>query len=141
MHFSTDGSAVHFTLGCGSSRFKGGEFVLLPKGEIERLTAWARSVVEERLGTLDPFSDPHDFGATRPLPKQFERATAMSKRVAYDDLAKTDLEELLVLAADRLRLIYEAQSTGRDLPPADLEEAEIEAVLRPLRPVSRRQGY
>lgn len=141
MHFSTDGSAVHFTLGCGSSRYKGGEFVVLPGPEIDRQTDWARTVVGEEFGTLVPFDDPADFGARRPLPKSFERATALSKRVNYEELETTDLESLMELAADRLRVIYEAQSIGRDLPAADLEEAEIEAVIRPVRMASRRQGY
>lgn len=141
MHFSTDGSAVHFTIGCGSSRYERGEFVVLPDREIDRQTEWARGVIREKFGTLSPFDDIADFGAKRPLPKSFERATALSKRVGYDELEATDLEFLMELAAERLAAIYHAQSTGRDLSAADIEEAEIEAAIRPARKGRRRQGY
>ncbi|MEO9781617.1 MAG: DUF3578 domain-containing protein [Sedimentitalea sp.] len=141
MHFSTDGSAVHFTVGCGSSRFVNGEFAVLPDEEIDAQTQWAQSVVIEEFGSLRPFDDPADFGARRPLPKSFERATAFSKRIPRDELETTDLDELLKLAAMRLRVIYEAQSIGRDVTPAELEEAEIEALMNPQRTSGRRQGY
>lgn len=141
MHFSTDGSAVHFTVGCGSSRFLNGEFVVLPGKEIDAQTDWARSVVIEEYGALSPFDDPADFGATRPLPKAFERATAFSKRIAKEELETTDLDELLEQAAERLRVIYEAQSIGRDVTAAELAEAEIEALMNPKRAAARRQGY
>lgn len=141
MHFSTDGSAVHFTIGCGSSRYERGEFVVLPDREIDRQTEWARGVIREQFGTLSPFDDIADFGAKRPLPKSFERATALSKRVVYDELMTTDLELLIELAAERLAAIYGAQSAGRDLSAADIEEAEIEATIRPVRNGGRRQGY
>lgn len=141
MHFSTDGSAVHFTVGCGSSRFLNGEFVVLPGKEIDAQTDWARSVVVEEYGSLSPFDDPADFGATRPLPKAFERATAFSRRIAKKDLETTDLDELLEQAAMRLRVIYEAQSIGRDVSAAELSEAEIEALMNPRRAANQRQGY
>ena len=141
MHFSTDGSAAHFTVGCGSSRFINGEFAVLPDEEIDAQTQWARSVVIEKFGSLSPFDDAADFGARRPLPKAFERATAFSKRIPKDKLETTDLEELLELAATRLKAIYEAQSIGRDVTPAELEEAEIEALMNPQRTAGRRQGY
>jgi hypothetical protein len=141
IHFSTDGAAVHFTVGCGSSRFVNGEFAVLPDKKIDAQTNWARSVVMEEFGTLTPFDDPANFGARRPLPKSFERATAFSKRIAKDDLESTDLDELLELAAMRLRVIYEAQSIGRDMTAAEIEGAEIEAALNPKRAAGRRQGY
>lgn len=141
MHFSTDGSAVHFTIGSGSSRFKNGEFVLLPSREVEAQTIWARAVILDELGTLAPFEDPAEFGATRPLPKAFERATVISHRVEKADLETTDLTALMTLAAERLKPIYEAQATGRDLSPADIQEAENDSATNPTRKGSRRQGY
>ena len=76
LHFSTDGSAVHVMVGCGSSKFHKGTSESLPDSELDAQTAWARAVVNERLGTLEPFLDPPNFGATRPLPKSFERASS-----------------------------------------------------------------
>ncbi len=44
-----------------------------------------------------------DFGARRPLPKSFERATAFAKRIPVDDLETVDLDGLLVRAAKHNR--------------------------------------
>jgi hypothetical protein len=140
-HFSTDGSAVHVTVGCGSSRFHKGSSVPLPDHELDAQTAWARRVVIEGFGTLVPFDDPADFGARRPLPISFQRATAISHRVAYSDIRATDFGELFDQAAQRLRPIYAAQAIGRDLTDADQRELEIAAALSPLNRPSGRQGY
>jgi len=113
LHFSTDGGAAHITVGCASSYLKGGFFRPLPASELKACTAWARRVIEEERGSLKPFRDPPDFGARRPLPRSFERATAVSKRIALDDLDVTDIETILVRAAEFLRIIYEAQCEGR----------------------------
>ena len=43
IHFSTDGSAIHVTLGCGSSRFFNGYSIVLPGNELDAQTAWARA--------------------------------------------------------------------------------------------------
>jgi hypothetical protein len=141
IHFSTDGSAVHITLGCGSSKWHKGSSVPLPDKELDAQTAWARSVVKEALGTVEPFSDAADFGATRKLPVSFQRATALSKRVAFDDIDTTDFPRLLEMAAERLRLIYAAQSVGRDVSLADQAESEIAEVLKGKSPSKHRQGY
>ena len=141
VHFSTDGSALHVTVGCGSSRFFHGYSVVLPDTEIDVQTDWARSVVLEKLGTLAPFEDTHNFGATRRLPLSFQRATAFSKRIAYGDIDDTDIEAVLIEAVKRLRFVYDAQATGRDVSPADQAEIEVEAVVNPQRRHGVRQGY
>lgn len=141
IHFSTDGSAVHVTVGCGSSRFHKGSSVVLPDEELDAQTAWAKSIVLENLHTLEPFSDPPDFGAKRPLPKSFQRATALSKRVPYEQIDQTDIEGLLVAAAERLRLIYSAQLAGRDLTPADQDELAITSIIAPTHAAGSRQGF
>lgn len=68
----------------------------------------------DEFGTLDPFDDPADFGAKRPLPISFQRATAISYRIAYGDIRSVDIVGLYVQAAARLRAIYAAQAAGRD---------------------------
>ncbi len=141
IHFSTDGSAIHVTLGCGSSRFFNGYSVVLPDDELDAQTAWARAVISEQFGNIEPFTDSSQFGATRPLPLSFQRATAIAKRVPVGEIESVDLEGLLIEAARRLRAIYEAQAVGRDLSPADQEEIEVAAILSPGRGGSRRQGY
>ncbi|TIQ44637.1 MAG: DUF3578 domain-containing protein [Mesorhizobium sp.] len=140
-HFSTDGSAVHVTVGCGSSRFHKGSSVPLPDHELNAQTDWARRVVIAEFGTVAPFDDPADFGAKRPLPISFQRATAISHRVPYSNIRATDFGELFDQAARRLRSIYAAQATGRDLTDADQRELEIAATLSPLSRYPGRQGY
>lgn len=141
VHFSTGGDAIHVTLGCGSSRFSNGYSILLPDPELDEQTRWARSVIAQSLGTLSPFNDPPEFGARRKLPLSFQRATAISKRVAYDEIDGTDIERLLVEAAGRLRLIYDAQATGRDVGHADQVQSEITELTNPTHAAARRQGY
>lgn len=137
LHFSTDGSAVHITVGCGSSQFRNGSFRSLPDSELDKRTAWARRVVREGAGSIELFSDPPDFGARRPLPKSFERATALAKRIPVDDFGTVDLDGLLLRAAEYLRFVYQAQADGRELSPADHDELEIERAIKPL---SNRKG-
>ena len=137
LHFSTDGSALHVTVGCGSSHLQSGFFRRLPASELDARTAWARRTIEEDRGSLEPFQDPPDFGARRPLPRSFERATAVSKRIAVDDLDVTDIETVLFDAAEFLRIIYQAQCDGGDVSPADFDELEID---RKLKPRFRRKG-
>jgi len=140
-HFATDGSAVFVTVGCGSSRFHKGSSVPLPDKELDAQTNWARGVILEKLGTIEPFTDAPNFGAKRKLPISFQRATAIAKRIAVSDIGTADIEGILQQAADRLRVIYEAQSIGRDLSQADQAELEIAAVLEPRRKSTFRQGY
>lgn len=141
VHFSTDGSAMHVTIGCGSSRFVNGYSVVLPDDELNARTSWARSIILEKFGSLEPFTDSADYGAKRKLTQAFQRATAISKRIAYEDIGATDVEALLSAAAVRLRIIYEAQSMGRDLSPADQAAIEIAAIVNPNHFQVYRQGY
>jgi hypothetical protein len=140
-HFSTDGSAVHVTVGCGSSRFHKGSSVPLPDVELDAQTDWARQIVREHFGDTVPFDDDPDFGAKRPLPVSFQRATAISHRVAYPDIRTTDFGALYAQAAQRLRAVYAAQAQGRDLSDADQRELEVSAVLKPRARTTSRQGY
>ena len=112
----------------------------LPDSELDAQTSWARTVVIEKLGSLAPFSDGADFGAKRKLTVSFQRATAISKRVGFDDIDSTDFEALLKEAAERLRIIYEAQAIGRDVSAADQAEIEIAEVIKPNRARDLRQG-
>ena len=140
LHFSTDGSKFHITVGCGSSKFRNGSFSRSPNSELDKRTAWIRHVVQEGAGSIEPFSDPPDFGARRPLPKSFQRATALTKSISVADLETADLEGLLVRAAKHLQLVYLAEVDGRDLAPADQDELDIKRIIKPLLP-RKGQGY
>ena len=133
LHFSTDGRAAHVTLGCSSSEFRNGSFITVPDEELDRLTGWAKQVIQEALGSTEPFSDPPDFGARRPLPKSYQRATSLCKTIEASELNGVDLDALLLRAASFLRILYQAQLDGRELSPADSDEREVERQLRPSR--------
>ncbi|MFC6463327.1 MrcB family domain-containing protein [Paracoccus aerius] len=115
LHFSTDGSGVNIAVGCSSSKFHNGYSVVLPPNELDNRCEWARRVVLEDRGSLEPFTDPSDFGARAKLPQSFERASALVKKVAYADIEDDVMERHLIEAAEMLRAIYAAQRQGREL--------------------------
>ena len=92
LHFSTDGSGVNIAVGCSSSRFHNGYSIVLPLEELDKRCEWARSVVSEELGGLEPFTDENSFGARAKLPKSFERACALVKKIKYDDIDNSVFE-------------------------------------------------
>lgn len=140
-HFSTDGTAFHITIGCGSSKFSNGSSVPLPDVELDRQTSWARSVVLRAAGTLSPFLDHASFGARRKLPVSFERATAMSARVDVDFADDEKVKRLYLAAAEFLRVIYEAQVIGGDMNPADQAQILLESALSPAKARRGPQGF
>jgi hypothetical protein len=141
LHFSTDGSGVNIAVGCSSSKFHNGYSIVLPPEELDNRTAWARRIVEEARGTLEPFTDPNDFGARLPLPKSFERASALVKKVPYDEIVEETVRRHLIEAAEMLRAIYSAQRVGRELSPADQAELDLLRVARPSSRLARSQGF
>lgn len=139
VHFAADGSAVFITVGCGSTIWSGGDLRAIPDDELKARTSWARTVVTQRFKTLSPFTDEINLGAKAPLPKTFEKATALAKRITRNDLQSVDLELLLYAAAQRLGEIYLAQLDQRDVSQGDQDAEEVIAIAKPLRR-GRRQG-
>ncbi len=91
--------------------------------------------------SLEPFTDENDFGARAKLPKSFERACALVKKISYDDIENDVVESHLIEAANMLRAIYAAQQQGRELSPADQIELDILDISRPAANVRRGQGF
>jgi hypothetical protein len=141
VHFARDGSAVFVTMGCGSTVWKNGDLIAESDEELANRTGWARSVVLEKFGTLEPFTDRIALGAKAALPRTFEKATAIAKRIAVDALDETEFDDLLVAATERLREVYEAQRVGSDLKPTEAAEREIEEIARPVRVRPGGQGF
>lgn len=141
LHFSTDGSGVNIAVSCSSSRFHNGYSIVLASEELDKRCAWARQVVLEGRGTLEPFTDSNNFGAHAKLPKSFERACALVKKVAYGDIQDDVMEQYLIEAAKMLRTIYVAQSQGRELSVADQMELDIIEITRPISNVRKSQGF
>jgi hypothetical protein len=141
IHFAADGSAVFITVGCGSTIWKDGDLKAVSDEELQSRTGWARSVILERWGTLEPFGDQIVLGAKAPLPRTFEKATALAKRFAADNLDEGELKAALKNAAERLSEIYRGQKSGRDITPADEANDEIQKIVRPLGQKRRGQGF
>ena len=141
LHFSTDGSGVNVAVGCSSSRFQNGYSIILPLEELDKRCEWARAMVLEERGSLEPFTDDSDFGARAALPRSFERACALVKKVPYDELEDAVLEQHLIGSAEMLRAIYAAQRLGRELSPADQAELDMMSLTKPTSKLARSQGF
>ncbi len=139
VHFTADGAGLFITVGCGSTIWKDGSLNAVSNEELKSRTGWARSVIKERWGSLEPFRDQISLGAKAPLPRTFEKATAFAKRFAANNLVEEELETALRQAADRLTEIYRSQKSGRDVTPGDQAVDEIQTIARPLR--ARRSGH
>lgn len=133
LHFAADGSAMFVTVGCGSTVWANGDLRSISDKELRQRTDWARAVIKDAFGDLAPFTDTIDLGAKAPLPRTFEKATVMARRIAVGDLDATLVTDLLLQATHRLRELYEAQGRGQDLAMADAVELELEALSRPQR--------
>lgn len=140
IHFAADGSAIFITIGCGSTVWHGGDLTAVSDEELQTRTSWARSVVQHRWGTLDPFADEIELGAKAALPRTFEKATAFARRISTADLRDVDLEFFLFEAAKRLGEIYLAQLEKRDMSPGDRDVASIEKIAKPLKRGPNSQG-
>ena len=139
IHFAADGSAVFLTVGCGSTIWSGGDLRSLPDEELKSRTDWAQAVVIQKFATLEPFADQISLGAKAPLPRTFEKATALARKIDASRISETDVDGLLVAAARRLGEIYLAQIDRRDVSPGDQAMDEVASIAKPLRR-SRRQG-
>lgn len=139
LHFAADGSAFFITVGCGSTTWSGGDLRAIPDEELRIKTGWARSVVQQRFSSLEPFDDEMNLGATAPLPRTFEKATAFAKRISKGSLSDEDIDLLLAQASARLSEIYLAQLDKRDVALGDQDIEEIFTIAKPLRK-GRSQG-
>ena len=133
IHFAANGSGVYFTVGCGSTIWSGGDLKSVADDELKARTSWARSVILQRFKGLAPFTDEINLGAKAPLPRTFEKATAIAKWVPVQSLEDEDLDSLLFSASERLGEIYLAQLSGRDISPGDQDAEDVVAIARPLR--------
>lgn len=139
IHFSTDGSAAHVTVGCNSTDPMKPGRIRKPK-DLLKETSWARRQILSANGTIEPFTDEPDFGATRELPISFQNSTAVSKRIPREDFDTEDIIGLLKTAAEFLAMIYDAQASGKLFDEAEQSEAAISEILRPRRQTNRRRG-
>ncbi len=119
IHFAADGSAAFATIGCGSTIWTGGDLRPISDAQLNAKTSWARSVVAQHWGTLAPFTDGIALGARAPLPRTFEKATALARRIPVESIDGTYLDDLLFTCAERLSAIYLAQIDQRDVSPGD----------------------
>lgn len=140
IHFSADGAACFFTIGCGGTVWSGGDLRPISDEQLKAKTSWARSVIEQRWGTLMPFTDVIDLRARARLPRTFEKATAVARQISAESIDDFDLDGLLFAAAERLSAIYLAQLDQRDQAPGDQDALAITTIVKPLRLRMRAQG-
>jgi len=141
IHFSADGAYVFFTIGCGSTTWNGDDLRPISDNELRRKTEWAKTIIFEKWNTLEPFNDQIALGAKAPLPKTFEKATALAKKISKIDLPNIDIERILSEASIRLNEIYLAQLEKRDLSPGVVDINELNKIIRPLAQKKSSQGY
>lgn len=140
-HFAADGSAVFVTVGCGSTIWKDGDLSAISDEELASKTSWARQVIIDRWKTLDPFSKSMSLGAKADLPRTFEKATAISARIPFDDIEDDAVRHFLSLAIPRLIEIYDSQNIGRDVSPGEEAANEIAVISRPIAAAKKGQGF
>ena len=133
IHFNRDGTALFLTVGCGSTSWKNGSLIPLNKAKLLEKTLMARSSIISEHGNLGDYVDQIELNANAPLPKTFEQATAIAKRISYNDIDETDFDRLLSQSAKYLQTVYEAQQSGFDLTHADQAELEIQDIIKPKR--------
>lgn len=141
IHFAADGSAVFVTVGCGSTVWSAGDLRPVSNEELQRRTSWARAVIEQRWNTLNPFQDQINLGAKAQLPKTFEKATAIARRLSIHELMDADIDQILFAAAERLSEIYLAQLDRRDVSQGDQDTDEVISIAKPLKKGAKRQGF
>ena len=137
-HFAADGSAFYITVGCGSTIWSGGDLRAVPDQELEQRTSWAREVVSSKLGELDSFQAEMKLGAKAPLPRTFEKATVLARKVLLTELSSIQLEEILKQAATALNEIYIAQIDRRDVSQGEQDASALNKIIKPL--AERRKG-
>ena len=133
IHFRRDGTAMFLTLGCGSTTYTNGSFIRLDQSDLLKKTQAARDAIESAGYSIDDFSDKIELGASALLPRQFELATAIARRIEFSEIDNTDFDALLTKLANFLQPVYAAQSVGFDVTHADQAELEIESVIKPRR--------
>ncbi len=141
VHFARDGTSVFVTIGCGSTVWSAnGDLNAISDEELAYRTNWARQVLIEEFETLEPFDDEIHLGASAKLPRTFEKATIVAKRISVRDLDDTEFENLLVQSVEWLRVIYDAQAAGRDRTQAEADGLVLQTVLSPTKVTTRGQG-
>ena len=80
--------------------------------DLHEKTQWAKRMIANRFGTIEPLSDQIDLGAKAKLPRACEKATAVAKKLPVSALDEVQVMSLLVSAARHLGAIYDAQRVG-----------------------------
>jgi hypothetical protein len=131
---------LFLTIGCGSTVWNGGDLRPIPDEVLARRTQWARNTVQQIYGSPTPFVDEIALGAKAPLPKTFEKATALAHQILKSAIDSSDIDGLLVRAAKYLNAIYLAQLGERDVSPGEQDVTAVMSIAKPLRRTGR-QGF
>lgn len=141
IHFAADGSGFFVTLGCGSTVWSGGDLRPVSDSELKSKTDWARTVINAKWGSIDPFENNMVLGAKAPLTKTFEKATAIAKFLTPKSSTEPELDAILGVACRGLNEIYIAQLEQRDITPAEQDALQIKEITKPLYRTGYGQGF
>lgn len=127
MHFSTDGTRLYVTLGCGSTKWDTdrGDLRFYSDTELERRVSWAHDLLEQYGFDLSRFPDAIDIGATTRLPRSFEKATVLCKTFQVDQVTDQGVFLAIQSALEMLPPIYDAHATGADLLQSEPEDKNM----------------
>ena len=141
IHFAANGTAVFVTVGCGATTWANGELRALTDEDLQQKRQWAQRVITDRFGSIDPFGDQIDLGAHAKLPRAFEKATAVAKKLPVGALDEGHVTSLLVSAARHLGALYEAQRVGLGVSAFEYVQTEVDEIARPTRATGTGQGF
>jgi hypothetical protein len=128
IHFALDGETFFVTIGCGATRWDSdrGHFRKHSAEEVERKVGWANDVLTAAGKDTSDFPDEIALGATRPLPKAFEKATVLAKALDPGTVVIDEFISTVRAALKLLAVIYEAYDQLPDLSFSETVEIDKE---------------
>lgn len=127
IHFAKNGKSFFLTIGCGATIWDGRSLEL------------AQSLLIQAGINIDDYLDPIELGAEAKVPKSFERATVLAKKIRIEEIHTADLQLHIQNLCGFLQTIYQGQEAGFDLTP--VEQYQIETEKKASTNYSSGQGY
>ena len=147
IHFALDGETFFVTIGCGATRWDSerGYFQKHSDEELERKVGWANDVLTAVGKDTSDFPDEIALGATKPLPKAFEKATILAKALDPRTVVIDEFISTVSAALKLLAVIYEAYDQLSDLSfsetiEIDKEPTAANSARLTARPIAKRSG-
>lgn len=144
IHFSADGFWSFVTVGCSATKWDNGKRDLVKSTavDLERRVNWAKSILDRSQIDYSHFTDPINLGSEHSLPKSFEKATILCKRLRINETTEEQVLRSVEEALGYLKVIYDSYAVLGDLDSSDIATIVIQNAVNPLKKSSKsRQGY